>query len=274
MNTRAMLAIVRKDLKVVSQNKGVALPIIIAPLVLFGVLPLLVMLLPSVGESLGVTPDNLSNIQALINRMPPAIKQELSAYSGYQIFTVYFLVYLMASLFLIIPIMVSSVMAADSFAGEKERKTMEALLYTPTTDRELFVAKLISCWMTAIVVALVSFLLYVIMANVAAWPQLHRIFFPNIMWLVMIMWVVPSFAGLGLSIMVLASSRSQGFQDASQIGGVAVMPILILALGEVSGAMAFNVPMVLLLGLVIWLLDGLLIWLGSRTFRRGRLLGA
>ena len=31
MNKRAIFAIIRKDLKVVSQNKGVMLPIIIAP---------------------------------------------------------------------------------------------------------------------------------------------------------------------------------------------------------------------------------------------------
>jgi ABC-type Na+ efflux pump permease subunit len=43
--------------------------------------------------------------------------------------------------------MVSSVLAADSFAGEKERKTLEALLYTPTTDRELFTAKLLEAVM-------------------------------------------------------------------------------------------------------------------------------
>lgn len=35
MNTRAILAITRKDLKVAMQNKGVVLPIIILPLILF-----------------------------------------------------------------------------------------------------------------------------------------------------------------------------------------------------------------------------------------------
>ena len=34
MNTRAIFAIIRKDLKVVSQNKGVVLPIILAPLIM------------------------------------------------------------------------------------------------------------------------------------------------------------------------------------------------------------------------------------------------
>ena len=39
--------------------------------------------------------------------------------------------YLLAPLFLIVPLMVSAVLAADAFAGEKERKTLEALLHLP-----------------------------------------------------------------------------------------------------------------------------------------------
>jgi ABC-2 type transport system permease protein len=274
MNGRAIFAIIRKDLKVVMQNKGVMLPIIIAPLILFVVLPWVVTLLPSLVNIAGVSADDFSDIQELINRMPAGLKQELAGYDPNQMMVVFFLVYMLAPFFLIIPLMVSSVIAADSFAGEKERKTMEALLYTPTTDRELFVAKLLSGWFAALAVALVGFVLYAVTANAAGWSTMQRIFFPNTMWLVLIFWVVPALPGLGLGVMVLVSSRAEGFQDANQIGGVVVLPIVLLVFGQVTGAMYFSVTLVFLLGLVIWLLDGLLIWLGSRSFRRGRLMGA
>jgi ABC-2 type transport system permease protein len=271
MNARAIFAIVRKDLKVISQNKGVMLPIIIAPLVLFVILPWVVTLMPFLEKLFGFTP---SDTQEMINQLPTGIQQELAGYDQYQAVVKYFLVYIMAPFFLIIPLMVSSVVAADSFAGEKERKTMEALLYTPTTDRELFVAKLLSGWLAALAVALVGFVLYVIMANAAAWSYIHHIFFPNAMWLVMIAWVVPAIPGLGLGVMVLVSSRAQGFQDAYQMGSIVVLPVIFLFVGQVSGAMSFSVTVMFLIGLVVWLLDGLLIWLGSRSFQRGRLLGA
>jgi ABC-2 type transport system permease protein len=274
MNARAIFAIIRKDLKVVMQNKGVMLPIIIAPLILFVVLPWVVTLMPSLVNIAGVSADEFDDIQELITRMPAGLKQELSGYDPQQMMVVFFLVYMLAPFFLIIPLMVSSVIAADSFAGEKERKTMEALLYTPTTDRELFVAKLLSGWFAALAVALVGFVLYAVTANAAGWSAMQRIFFPNTMWLVLIFWVVPALPGLGLGVMVLVSSRAEGFQDANQIGGVVVLPILLLVFGQVTGAMYFSVTLVFLLGLVIWLLDVLLIWLGSRSFRRGRLLGA
>ena len=38
--------------------------------------------------------------------------------------------YLIAPLFLILPLVISCVIAAEAFVGEKERKTLEALLYT------------------------------------------------------------------------------------------------------------------------------------------------
>jgi ABC-2 type transport system permease protein len=271
MNARAIFAIVRKDLKVVSRNKGVMLPIIIAPLVLFVILPWVVTLMPFLEKLFGFT---LSDTQEMINQLPAGIQQELAGYDPYQGIVKYFLVYIMAPFFLIIPLMVSSVIAADSFAGEKERKTMEALLYTPTTDRELFVAKLLSGWLAALAVALVGFVLYVIMANAAAWSHIHRIFFPNAMWLVMIAWVVPAIPGLGLGVMVLVSSRAQGFQDAYQMGSIVILPVIFLFVGQVSGAMSFSITVMFLIGLLVWLLDGLLIWLGSRSFQRGRLIGA
>ena len=273
MNGRAMLAIIRKDLKVVSQNKGVILPIIIVTLVLFGVFPWIVALVPEIQKFTGFSVSDMDGILRLINRVP-AFQQQFAGYDQNQLIVVYFLVYLLAPFFLIIPIMVSSTIAADSFAGEKERKTMEALLYTPTTDRELFVAKLLGAWLASIAVALLGFGLYTVMANAAAWSQMHRIFFPNAMWLVMIAWVVPAAAGMGLSVMVLVSVKAQGTQDANQIGGMVVLPVIVLFYMQVSGAMHFSVLLVFLLGLVFWLLDGLLIWLGSRSFRRGRLLGA
>ncbi len=269
MNRRAILAIVRKDLKVAFQNKGVIIPIIVIPLVFFVVFPAMTAFAPGLVNVAGTS---YNQMDELLARAPAGLQQELAPYSPAQQTIVFFLVYMLAPLFLVLPLMVASVIAADSFAGEKERKTLEALLYTPTTDRELFVAKLLSAWVPAIGVALAGFLIYSVTANVAAWGTMQRIFFPNLMWLVLILWVVPGVAGLGLAAMVLVSARAQGFQDAYQIGGVVVLPILLLVFGQVSGVMYFSVGLVFLLGLIIWIVDGVLLWYGNRSFRRSRLI--
>jgi ABC-2 type transport system permease protein len=268
MNTRAIVAIVRKDLKVAVQNKGVILPIIILPLILFIAFPWFMAYAPSLAENMSTS----NNMDELLKRMPPALLNELSGYTEEQQLIVFSLVYMLAPMFLIMPIMVSSVLAADSFAGEKERKTLEALLYTPTTDRELFTAKLLGAWLTAIAVTLLSFVVYGVMANAAGWHSIGHLFFPTWMWVALVLWVTPAVAGLGLVVMVFVSVRAQGFQDAYQTGGLVVLPVVALMIGQISGVMYFSLGVVLVVGLVIWLIDLVLIWLASKSFRRSELM--
>jgi ABC-type Na+ efflux pump permease subunit len=268
MNIRAIKAIVRKDLKVAVQNKGVVLPIIILPLILFIAFPWFMAYAPSLAASTGTS----NNIGQMLERMPSGLLQELSGYTREQQMVVFTLVYMLAPLFLIMPIMVSSVLAADSFAGEKERKTLEALLYTPTTDRELFTAKLLGAWLTAIAVTLLSFFVYGVMANAAGWHSIGHLFFPNWMWIALVFWVTPAVAALGLVVMVFVSARAQGFQDAYQTGGLVVLPVVALMIGQISGVLYFSLGVVIFVGLVIWLLDLVLLWFASKSFRRGELM--
>jgi ABC-type Na+ efflux pump permease subunit len=207
----------------------------------------------------------------LLERMPPTLTDRLATYEPLQQVVVLALVYFLAPMYLIVPLMVASVIAADSFAGEKERKTLEALLYTPTTDEELLLGKLLAAWLPAVTIALAGFAGYSLVGNIAAWPVMGEIFLPNAMWFVLALWVAPAVAGLGLVITVLISARAAGFQDAYQLGAILVLPLIMLVVGQGMGVMYFSLSLVLLLGLIVWVLDLLLLWWGSRTFRRAEL---
>jgi len=195
----------------------------------------------------------------------------LAGYDGAQMMVVYLLVYMMAALYLLLPRFVAIGFAADSFAGEKERKTLEALLYTPTTDWELLLGKLLSAWLPALGVAWGGFLLYTVMANLAAWPVMGRLFFPTTMWVILAVWVAPAVAGLGVGAMVLISSRARTYQEAYQLGGMVAMLIVGLLVLQVSGVMVFSAWLVALLGLLFWAIDAALLWFGRRGFRRSKL---
>lgn len=268
MNWRAVRAIVRKDLRVVVQNKGVSIPLIVVPAVILLALPALAAFAPVIGDMPGMP---FAGMDAFVEDMPAGLQTELAGYDETQAVVVLMLVYFLAPMYLILPLMVASVIAADSFAGEKERKTLEALLYTPTTDGELFLAKLLSAWLPALGIAWGGFVLYAVVANVAAWPTMGRIFFPNTMWLVLALWVAPAVAGLGLGITVLISARAQGFQEAYQLGAIVVLPVLLLVVGQAAGLMYFSLWLVLLLGLLFWTVDVGLLWFGARTFQRSEL---
>lgn len=267
MNLRAIRAIVEKDLKVVSRQKGVLLPMIIVPLIFLVVIPIGVSIAARYAPS-----DAFHDLEAFMNNMPPTLLSGFEGLAMDELILVLALVYFMAPMFLIIPLMVASVIAADSFAGEKERKSLEALIYTPTTDRELFAGKMASAWLPAWAVTFFGFLLYTLVVNLAGWSIMGRVFFPNTMWLVLAFWVAPAAAGLGLSSMVIVSARVKGFQEAYQLGGSMVLPIILLVIGQAAGVIYFNTFVVFLLGVIFWAINALLLWVGARSFERSEMI--
>lgn len=267
MNVRAIRAIVRKDLLVVRQTKAVLLPIVIVPLVLLLVLPILAAFAPQLINLPGA-----SDLTGLLDRMPESFAARFVGLTEAQTVVTLLLVYLFAPMYLIVPLIVASVIAADAFAGEKERRTLEALLYTPTTDEELLVGKLLAGFVPALAVAWGGFLLYTVVANAAGWPVMGRLFFPTPMWWVLALWVAPAVAGVGLGATVLVSARVNTFQEAYQIGGVVVLPIVLLVVGQAAGVVVLSTAVVAALGAAFWAVAVVLLVVGARTFRRGELL--
>lgn len=272
MNWRAIRAIVRKDVSVALRSKFVVLPLVLVPLIIVVAMPLFIGLGVAFLSNVAKDTKELNDIQEMLKSLPPALHSQFDGLSAAQAGVVLFLKYTFAPLYLILPLMTASVIAADSFAGEKERKTLEAVIYTPTTDFELFLAKVLGGWLLGVAVAWISFLLYCVVANGAGWPTLHRIFLPDAMWLLLAFWVAPAAAGMGLGATVIASSRVGSFQEAYQLGGLVVLPVIALLLSQISGVLYLGVGVALAIGTLLWLVDAGLIWLGVRMFRRSEML--
>ncbi len=269
MNSDAVQAIVRKDLKVVFQNKGVSIPLIVAPIfILVVLLPGTAVMVAKLGD---MVTSSLAWLDKVLELMPAGSESALAGYDATQRLVVLTLIYGAAAIYLLLPLLVVTTIAADSFAGEKERKTLEALLYTPTTDWELLLGKLLSAWLPALGISWGGFLAYTVMANLAAWPVMGRLFFPTIEWVVLAVWVAPAVAALGLGAMVMISSRARTFQEANQLVGLVILPALMLGGAGLIGVMFISAWMVALLGLVLWAIDGALLWFGKRGFRRSKL---
>ncbi|MCB9450855.1 MAG: ABC transporter permease [Anaerolineaceae bacterium] len=274
MNWQAIWAIVGKDWKVIRQSRMVILPIVVVPLVILVVLPGILGLVlahtePGSPEMTKLTAD----MQTFFDNLPPRIRAVLDEFpSEIQQTAVLFFQYIFAPLYLILPIMVASVIAADSFVGEKERKTLEALIYTPTSDRELYVAKMLTPWLLSVAVSILGAVVYAVVVNVALWPIMGRVFFPNLAWILLAVWVSPAAAGLGLGAIVLVSSRVSTFMEAQQAGGFMVLPVIVLVLSQLAGILYFGVELVIGLGAILWVIDAVILWYGARHFQRGELM--
>lgn len=259
----AIRAIVARDLTAVRRAKAVSLPMVLVPLLMLVVLPFGVGLLAHGAESVDVSPflERLpADLAAPIISRPPS-EQLVLLVNGY----------LLAPLFLIVPLMVSAVLAADAFAGEKERRTLESLLHLPVSDRDLFLAKLLVAFIPALVVSWVGFVAFAVVANSVAWGVVHRVFVPTRLWMVMIVWVAPAVAALGLGVMVRVSARAGTAQEANQLGGAVILPLIFLAMGQATGLLLVDLPVALAIGALVWLVAITLITRGARRFTRDRL---
>jgi ABC-type Na+ efflux pump permease subunit len=272
MNTRAVRAVARKDLRIALRNKGVVLPIIIVPLIMMILMPALMIFLPIYLEPMETGEELRREMGAFFANMPAELYNLFAGLNDQQTWVVVASMFMFAPFFLIIPVMVSSVIGADSFAGEKERKTLEALLYTPITSAELFIGKVLAAFLPAMVVSWACFVLYTVVVNAAGLMVLGRMFFPNLAWIVLILWVVPAAAALGIGVIVLVSAKAKSFQDAYQMSGLVVIPIILLLFGQMGGILYFSTPTVALIGLAIWAVDAALLTLAVRTFGRGEII--
>jgi ABC-type Na+ efflux pump permease subunit len=180
--------------------------------------------------------------------------------------------FMLAPLFLIMPLMFSSVVGADSFVGERERKTMEALLYSPVTDRELFLGKVLAAVIPAILLSWLTYLVYIIVVNVASYGLFQRIWFPLPTWWPLMFWLTPAFALLGISATVLVSSRVRTFMEAYQLSGSLVVLVLAFMVGQATGVLFLGVGTVMIVGTLIWIADAVLIYLSVRNFKRSLLI--
>lgn len=268
MNWRVIRTLVLRDLRLVTRSKAMMLPMLIVPLILVVAIPAGVGFFAPQMAAAGEVQD----LAQFLEMMPDAMRERFAGYDEAQIIVVAFLEHLFAPMFLIIPLMVASTIAAGSFVGEKERRTLEALLYTPTTDTELFLGKLLASWIPALLVGLGAFVLYGLVVNISAWHVMGGVFFPNAMWVALVLWLAPAAAGLGLGAIILISSKVSTFQDAYQLGAMVVIPVLLLVFGQIAGVLYLNVLAVLLLGLFLWLIDAVIVWFGVRTFKRNEII--
>jgi ABC-type Na+ efflux pump permease subunit len=258
-----MRAIIAKDLTAVRRSKAVVVPMLAVPALLMIVLPF------AIGTAARNT--ERANISEVLENLPGDIAQPILELPQDEQLVVLVNGYLLAPLFLIVPLMVSAVLAADAFAGEKERKTLESLLHLPVSDRELFFAKLLTAFIPAMVVSWVGFAAFCIVSNAVAWPVLHRVFVPTQLWLVMILWVAPAVAALGLAVMVRVSARARTSQEANQLGGAVILPLIFLAVGQSSGLLLVPFEVAVLVGGLLWAVALLLIRGGAKRFTRDQL---
>ena len=177
-----------------------------------------------------------------------------------------------ALLFLLLPLIIPSIIAAYSIVGEKSKRTLEPLLAAPLRTSELLLGKALAALIPAVAVTWVCGAVFVAgMAWVALSPRvLAAIVTPA--WLILVLLCAPLLALIAIAASVAISSRVNDPRTAQQLSGFVVVPIAVIFFGQLAGMLVFSTALSLIAAAVLALVAALSTWSAARLFQRETIL--
>ncbi|HAF62780.1 MAG TPA: ABC-2 type transporter [Anaerolineaceae bacterium] len=184
-----------------------------------------------------------------------------------------------------LPIIMTSGMVADAFAGERERHTLETLLSTRLSDTAILLGKVAASVLYAWMISLLSALAGVITVNVAFGEGTFLFYDPVLFFggLLAVLLVAILMSTIGVFVSLKASTVRQAYQKLSlSTTAIWFIPFILIQafpnqsmdlLQNLAPALEKNLTVVVLaVFAVLLLVDVLMLLLAKKRFKRTRLI--
>lgn len=257
----AMYAIIKKDFRGVTSNRRLFSALLIVPLILTIIMPSIFII------SIHFVPDD-PDIAKLLELVPSSARMESLELT----ISSMILNYILPMFFLVIPIMTASIMAASAFVGEKERHTLETLLYCPLTLRQIFQAKVLASFLLSMLVSLISFASMILVIETELYFLMGKLLLPSVNWLVVMFLVSPAISLIAVTLIVRGSAKARSVEESQQAAVFLIIPIVLFVAGQFTGVLLMSVWVLLGLGVVCSLLAWILLRKSMGRFTYERLL--
>jgi ABC-2 type transport system permease protein len=247
-----VVVILRKEFLDMLQQRVLLYSILLPPL-LFVVIPLI--FLQRVGNGARASSLHLPSLQGLT----------LHEYTQGLIGTEFSNIYILLSM------IVPSTIAAYSIIGEKSSHTLEPLLATPVHRWQLLAGKILAALLPAVLVTWVSGGLFI--AELAIFTDANVV--SHVVtggWLILFLAGTPLLGLIAVAVMTAISSRVNDTRTAQQLSVWAVVPIIGIVLGELSGQFELTVNVAVIASLILIPLAILLTWGAAQLFQRETIL--
>lgn len=270
----AVSAIVKKDIRQIFTSRQTLLPMIVVPLVFSIFIPLTI-IFSMHGAQTQISPKDSNELSAYLVLLAGQrdILAQLKAIPSPDLQMTYlFLNYLFMPMFVLIPAMASCIISASCIVGEKEKKTMETLLYSPVPMGQMFWAKVLAAFLPAIVITAVAVTIYGCIVNFGTVQLFGRFIFPTSNWWLFLFLMTPAFSLLATILMVFVSAKAKTYQSAQQWSIIIILPVIGLLMAQTSGALFLTPAMLAVIGGVVLVLDVFLVFKGLGRFTRQKLI--
>lgn len=254
-----ILVVIRKEFDEVVKNKYILMTMASFPFVFSIVIPLIYMC---------ALPDSVSwaDVVAFTGLVPGAAamtpKQVLIA----------FIVQSNLPFYLMMPSVIPTLISSYSIVGEKKCGTLEPLLATPISTRDILLGKTMSAVIPSVVITWFSFLIYAMLIDSMTFGVFGYAIIPDLMWLFAVCVTAPLFAVMSVYLTIVVSSRMNDIRAAQQISAVFIIPLMGIFILELFGYMSLTMHIVLVLSAAVAIVDLLLVKASVRVFKREEIL--
>ncbi|MGH9152003.1 MAG: ABC transporter permease subunit [Acidimicrobiales bacterium] len=271
MSWSRLATVARTDLRQLRQSPDFWVPMVILAGFFFVVAPAVLLSLITAAEGSPAVQRVATAVDVLPSRARAAVEGQTASAAGQTSFAL--AVYLFAPLAVIVPMTISTAVGANTLVGERERGTGEFLAHSPATDREIYLGKLVASLVPGYLTTMVGFAVYSLIVNLIVGPRVGGWFFPTAEWWVLMVWVVPPFLALTLSVVLRLSARVKSSAAAQQASGLVTLPLIMLSYAQSSGFVFGTTASGVAIGVVVWAVAVAGLARGARAVTRPRLLG-
>lgn len=269
LNWHRVRIVARSDLRQLIEDKGFWMPMVFLGAIFFLIIPTVLLLtITKIGD---VTVVN--QMSQTLKVLPKSAQAQIQGQSPEGRTAYALAVFLLAPVAIVVPLTISTAIGASTIVGERERGTGEFLAHSPAHEKEIYLGKLIASLVPGYATTLVGFGIYSLIVNLFVGPEVGGWFFPTASWWTLMLWVVPPFLALTLSIVLRLSARVKSTAAAQQAAGLVTLPMIGIAYSQSTGALFGASSSGFWLGCFAWVVALIGLSRGMRAVSRARLLG-
>lgn len=223
MRAEILRAVVGRETEELLRNRLLVASIVIPPILLVA-FPLIAGLFV---QSEPLPPDFARQVIAQRPEWAGLDQSELTAAFTFQQFLPYFLM---------MPAYIPLSIATFSIVGEKQSRSLEAVLATPIRTIELLTGKALAALVPGVAAGWLTYGAFVVLAGMLYSPRLAAIV-TDPSWLAGTFLLGPAIGLLSVVAGVIVSARVNDPRTAQQIGGVVIVPIVAISLLQASATL-------------------------------------
>ncbi|HWJ60357.1 MAG TPA: ABC transporter permease subunit [Acidimicrobiales bacterium] len=269
LSWRRVKIVARSDMRQLIEDKGFWMPMVFLGAIFFLIIPTVLLLtITKIGNV-----EVVSQMSKTLEVLPSAAQDQIEGQSPEGKTAYALAVFLLAPIAIVVPLTISTAIGASTIVGERERGTGEFLAHSPAHEKEIYLGKLIASLVPGYATTLAGFGVYSLIVNLLVGPEVGGWFFPTASWWTLMLWVVPPFLALTLSIVLRLSARVKSTAAAQQAAGLVTLPMIAIAYSQSTGALFGASSSGLIIGVIAWILAIFGLSRGMRAVSRSRLLG-